>query len=104
MQDSSTRVGGPEVDEDTVQCMEELNDLDMQRSDSAKALFQQRYQLPERREQHPRSQEECPLHGVREALPWEGPEEPGRGPPEDMSHIIETWQWRPLRGRGGETR
>lgn len=71
MQDNSTRAGGLEVDEDTVQRLEELNDLDMQFYDPAKGLLQQRYQLPERREQHPRSQEECllPRGGHRGARP-----------------------------------
>ncbi|XP_078522201.1 heparan-sulfate 6-O-sulfotransferase 1 [Lissotriton helveticus] len=93
MQYNNTRAGGVDLDNDTIQRIEELNDLDMQLYDYAKDLFQQRYQFKrqlERREQRIKHREERLLHRSNEALPKEEAEEQGRWPTEDyMSHIIE---------------
>ncbi|XP_069069833.1 heparan-sulfate 6-O-sulfotransferase 1 isoform X2 [Pleurodeles waltl] len=93
MQYNNTRAGGVDLDNDTIQRIEELNDLDMQLYDYAKDLFQQRYQFKrqlERREQRIKHREERLLHRSNEALPKEETEEQGRWPTEDyMSHIIE---------------
>ncbi|XDV47698.1 hypothetical protein PO909_017268 [Leuciscus waleckii] len=54
MQYNSTRAAGVDLDNDTIQRIEELNDLDMKLYDYAKDLFQQRYQykhMLDRREQ-----------------------------------------------------
>ncbi|XP_005995567.1 heparan-sulfate 6-O-sulfotransferase 1-A [Latimeria chalumnae] len=95
MQYNSTRAGGVEVDNDTIQQIEELNDLDMQLYDYAKDLFQQRYQYIrqlERMEQRIKNKEEKRLHRSNEPFPKEETEDQGRLPTEDyMSHIIEKW-------------
>ncbi|XP_043926162.1 heparan-sulfate 6-O-sulfotransferase 1 [Protopterus annectens] len=93
MQYNSTRAAGVEVDNDTVQKIEELNDLDMKLYDYAKDLFQQRYQYNrqlERMQERIRNREERRLHRSSEAFPKEDADE--RFPTEDyMSHIIEKW-------------
>ncbi|XP_069473952.1 heparan-sulfate 6-O-sulfotransferase 1 isoform X1 [Ambystoma mexicanum] len=93
MQYNNTRAGGVDLDNTTIQRIEELNELDMKLYDYAKDLFQQRYQFKrqlERREQRIKHREERLLHRSNEALPKEETEEQGRWPTEDyMSHIIE---------------
>ncbi|CAJ0935767.1 unnamed protein product [Ranitomeya imitator] len=60
MQYNNTRAGGVDLDNGTIQRIEELNDLDMQLYDYAKDLFQQRYQFKrqiERMEQRKKNRE-----------------------------------------------
>ncbi|XP_018119477.1 heparan-sulfate 6-O-sulfotransferase 1 isoform X2 [Xenopus laevis] len=95
MQYNNTRAGGVDLDNDTIQRIEELNDLDMQLYDYAKDLFQQRYQFKrqmERIEQRKKNREERLLHRSNEAFSKEETEDQARWPTEDyMSHIIEKW-------------
>ncbi|XP_063771594.1 heparan-sulfate 6-O-sulfotransferase 1 isoform X1 [Pseudophryne corroboree] len=93
MQYNNTRAGGVDLDNGTIQRIEELNDLDMQLYDYAKDLFQQRYQFKrqvERMEQRKKNREERLLQRSNEAFAKEA--EDVRWPTEDyMSHIIEKW-------------
>ncbi|MEE6500910.1 hypothetical protein FKM82_003984, partial [Ascaphus truei] len=95
MQYNNTRAGGVDLDNGTIQRIEELNDLDMQLYDYAKDLFQQRYQFKrqlERMEQRKKNRQERLLHRSNEALPKEESDDQVRWPTEDyMSHIIEKW-------------
>ncbi|OCT78941.1 hypothetical protein XELAEV_18030030mg [Xenopus laevis] len=95
MQYNNTRAGGVDLDNDTIQRIEELNDLDMQLYDYAKDLFQQRYQFKrqmERIEQRKKNREERLHHRSNEAFSKEESEDQVRWPTEDyMSHIIEKW-------------
>lgn len=95
MQYNNTRAGGVDLDNGTIQRIEELNDLDMQLYDYAKDLFQQRYQFKrqvERMEQRKRHREERLLQRSNEAFAKEEEEDQVRWPTEDyMSHIIEKW-------------
>ncbi|CAH2246333.1 heparan-sulfate 6-O-sulfotransferase 1 [Pelobates cultripes] len=95
MQYNNTRAGGVDLDNGTIQRIEELNDLDMQLYDYAKDLFQQRYQFKrqvERMEQRKKNREERLLHRANEAFAKEDTEDQVRWPTEDyMSHIIEKW-------------
>ncbi|CAI9563858.1 unnamed protein product [Staurois parvus] len=95
MQYNNTRAGGVDLDNGTIQRIEELNDLDMQLYDYAKDLFQQRYQFKrqvERMEQRKRNREERLLQRSNEAFAKEEAEDQVRWPTEDyMSHIIEKW-------------
>ncbi|XP_075057626.1 heparan-sulfate 6-O-sulfotransferase 1 [Mixophyes fleayi] len=94
MQYNNTRAGGVDLDNGTIQRIEELNDLDMQLYDYAKDLFQQRYQFKrqvERMEQRKKNREERLLQRSNEAFAKEA-EDQVRWPTEDyMSHIIEKW-------------
>ncbi|XP_053316989.1 heparan-sulfate 6-O-sulfotransferase 1 [Spea bombifrons] len=95
MQYNNTRAGGVDLDNGTIQRIEELNDLDMQLYDYAKDLFQQRYQFKrqmERMEQRKKNREERLLQRSNEAFAKEEAEDQVRWPTEDyMSHIIEKW-------------
>uniref|UniRef100_A0A8C5MVV6 Heparan-sulfate 6-O-sulfotransferase n=1 Tax=Leptobrachium leishanense TaxID=445787 RepID=A0A8C5MVV6_9ANUR len=95
MQYNNTRAGGVDLDNVTIQRIEELNDLDMQLYDYAKDLFQQRYQFKrqvERMEQRKKNREERLLQRSNEAYAKEEAEDQVRWPTEDyMSHIIEKW-------------
>ncbi|KAM4771993.1 heparan-sulfate 6-O-sulfotransferase 1 [Rhinophrynus dorsalis] len=95
MQYNNTRAGGVDLDNGTIQRIEELNDLDMKLYDYAKDLFQQRYQFKrqvERMEQRKRNRVERLLHRSNEAFSKEDTEDQVRWPTEDyMSHIIEKW-------------
>ncbi|KAJ3612979.1 hypothetical protein NHX12_019236, partial [Muraenolepis orangiensis] len=50
MQYNSTRAAGVDLDNSTIQRIEELNELDMELYDYARDLFQQRYQFTRQRE------------------------------------------------------
>ncbi|XP_073530348.1 heparan-sulfate 6-O-sulfotransferase 1 isoform X1 [Phyllobates terribilis] len=95
MQYNNTRAGGVDLDNGTIQRIEELNDLDMQLYDYAKDLFQQRYQFKrqvERMEQRKKNREERLLQRSNEAFAKDEAEDQVRWPTEDyMSHIIEKW-------------
>lgn len=95
MQYNNTRAGGVDLDNGTIQRIEELNDLDMQLYDYAKDLFQQRYQFKrqvERMEQRKKNREERLIQRSNEAFAKEEAEDQVRWPTEDyMSHIIEKW-------------
>ncbi|XP_053565721.1 heparan-sulfate 6-O-sulfotransferase 1 [Bombina bombina] len=95
MQYNNTRAGGVDLENSTIQRIEELNDLDMQLYDYAKDLFQQRYQFKrqvERMEQRKKNREERLLQRSNEAYAKEDTEDQMRWPTEDyMSHIIEKW-------------
>ncbi|KAL7876484.1 hypothetical protein AOLI_G00114470 [Acnodon oligacanthus] len=106
VQYNSTRAAGVDLDNDTVQRIEELNDLDMQLYDYAWDLFQQRYMYQrqlERREQ--RLKERAALLPFLRS-PGYAPNDPtwsrdegtaeseaaSRLPTEDyMNHIINRW-------------
>uniref|UniRef100_A0A4W3IUB0 Heparan-sulfate 6-O-sulfotransferase n=1 Tax=Callorhinchus milii TaxID=7868 RepID=A0A4W3IUB0_CALMI len=93
VQFNSTRAAGVETSNETIERIEELNDLDMQLYDYAKDLFQQRFQYKrqlERMEQRIRNREEQ-LGRVSEEMPKEEIEEQGRMPTEDYLSHIEKW-------------
>ncbi len=100
MQYNSTRAAGVDLENVTVQRIEELNDLDMQLYDYARDLFQQRYMYKrqlERREQRLKNQPAL-FHFRRgpsydPAFRDDMPEsEASRLPTEDyMNHIINRW-------------
>ncbi|CAM4723212.1 unnamed protein product [Leuciscus chuanchicus] len=93
MQYNSTRAAGVDLDNDTIQRIEELNDLDMKLYDYAKDLFQQRYQykhMLDRREQRLlRGQASFHSPFREDGVRGEGM---ARLPTEDyMNHIINGW-------------
>uniref|UniRef100_A0A8C2GEU7 Heparan-sulfate 6-O-sulfotransferase n=1 Tax=Cyprinus carpio TaxID=7962 RepID=A0A8C2GEU7_CYPCA len=93
MQYNSTRAAGVDLDNDTIQRIEELNDLDMKLYDYAKDLFQQRYQykhMLDRREQRLLRGQASFHSPFRED--GAGGEGTARLPTEDyMNHIINGW-------------
>ncbi|XP_016134427.1 heparan-sulfate 6-O-sulfotransferase 1-B-like [Sinocyclocheilus grahami] len=93
MQYNSTRAAGIGLDNDTIQRIEELNDLDMKLYDYAKDLFQQRYQykhMLDRREQRLLRGQASFHSPFRED--GAGGEGTARLPTEDyMNHIINGW-------------
>ncbi|XP_051543407.1 heparan-sulfate 6-O-sulfotransferase 1-B [Myxocyprinus asiaticus] len=93
MQFNSTRAAGVDLDNDTIQRIEELNDLDMRLYDYAKDLFQQRYQykhMLDRREQRLLRGHASFHSPFREE--GAGGEGTARLPTEDyMNHIINGW-------------
>ncbi|XP_043105430.1 heparan-sulfate 6-O-sulfotransferase 1-B-like [Puntigrus tetrazona] len=93
MQYNSTRAAGVDLDNDTIQRIEELNDLDMKLYDYAKDLFQQRYQykhMLDRREQRLLRGQASFHSPFRED--GAGGEGTARLPTEDyMNHIVNGW-------------
>ncbi|XP_051971328.1 heparan-sulfate 6-O-sulfotransferase 1-B [Xyrauchen texanus] len=93
MQFNSTRAAGVDLDNDTIQRIEELNDLDMRLYDYAKDLFQQRYQykhMLDRREQRLLRGHASFHSPFREE--GAGGEGTARLPTEDyVNHIINGW-------------
>ncbi len=93
MQFNSTRAAGVDLGNDTIQRIEELNDLDMKLYDYAKDLFLQRYQykhMLDRREQRLLRGQASFHRPFREN--GAGGEGTARLPTEDyMNHIINGW-------------
>ncbi|XP_059390984.1 heparan-sulfate 6-O-sulfotransferase 1-B-like [Carassius carassius] len=93
LQYNSTRAAGIDLDNDTIQRIEELNDLDMKLYDYAKDLFQQRYQYKhvlDRQEQRLLRGQASFHSPFRED--GAGGEGTARLPTEDyMNHIINGW-------------
>ncbi|XP_056595030.1 heparan-sulfate 6-O-sulfotransferase 1-B [Triplophysa dalaica] len=91
LQYNSTRAAGVDLENETIQRIEELNDLDMKLYDYAKDLFQQRYQykhMLDRREQRLLRGHASFHSPFRE----EGGEGTARLPTEDyMNHIVNVW-------------
>ncbi|XP_027029371.1 heparan-sulfate 6-O-sulfotransferase 1-B isoform X1 [Tachysurus fulvidraco] len=94
VQYNSTRAAGVDLDENTVQRIEELNDLDMQLYDYAKDLFLQRYQythMLERREQRMMLRNRGSYHSLAREE-GAGGEGTARLPTEDyMNQIVSGW-------------
>ncbi|XP_065114542.1 heparan-sulfate 6-O-sulfotransferase 1-B [Paramisgurnus dabryanus] len=94
LQYNSTRAAGVDLDNGTIQRIEELNDLDMKLYDYAKDLFQQRYQykhMLDRREQRLLLRGQAAFHRpFRED--GTGGEGTARLPTEDyVNHIVNGW-------------
>lgn len=94
LQYNSTRAAGVDLDNGTIQRIEELNDLDMKLYDYAKDLFQQRYQykhMLDRREQRLLLRGQAVFHRpFRED--GTGGEGTARLPTEDyVNHIVNGW-------------
>ncbi|XP_060785567.1 heparan-sulfate 6-O-sulfotransferase 1-A [Neoarius graeffei] len=96
VQYNSTRAAGVDLDNDTIQRIEELNELDVQLYDYARDLFQQRYMYKRQLERHEQKLKKLRRSSGSVSSPMSrdeaGDSESSRLSTEDyMNHIINRW-------------